>query len=245
MEITFLGTNGWFDTHTGNTTCVLADTKDAYIIFDAGGGLYKTFDMIKDDKPVYMLLSHLHLDHILGLQFLNMFNWKGGVKIILADDMKAELEAFMRPPFMATPQNHKMKVEIIPISQAKDLPFKLEYKELVHIVPTIGFRVGVEDKTIVYGLDSGPCENLTELAKNADLFITECSFLPDEKPNKMHLNPQQAAQTALDANAKLMALIHFKADDYTNLDLRDHALAAAGQIFAATFAPYDGEKFVI
>ena len=47
MEITFLGTNGWFDTHTGSTTCVLAETENAYIIFDAGGGLYKTFDIIK------------------------------------------------------------------------------------------------------------------------------------------------------------------------------------------------------
>ncbi len=245
MEITFLGTNGWFDTHTGSTTCVLAETENAYIIFDAGGGLYKTFDIIKDDKPVYLLLSHLHMDHIQGLQFLNIFNWKSGVKIILADEMKKELEAIMRPPFMQTPQSHKMKVDIIPVSQAKDLPFKLEYKELLHIVPTIGFRVQSEGKTLVYGLDSGPCANLTKLAKEADLFITECSFLPGQTPNKIHLNPQQAAQTALDANAKLMALIHFKADDYTTLEQRDEALAAAGHIFAATFAPYDGEKFVI
>ena len=32
MEITFLGTNGWFDTHTGATSCVFLNTKDSYII---------------------------------------------------------------------------------------------------------------------------------------------------------------------------------------------------------------------
>jgi Metal-dependent hydrolases of the beta-lactamase superfamily III len=245
MEITFLGTNGWFDTNTGNTTCVLAETKNEYIIFDAGGGLYRAGEFVKGDKPVYLLLTHLHLDHILGLQCLVLFNWPGGLNILVADNMKADLEDFMRPPFMSKPENLKTKTQIIALSQAANLPFKLEWKELEHLVPTVGYRLESEGKTIVFGLDSGVCDNLKELAKDADLFITECSFLPGKAPLNIHLNPQQAAQIALEARVKTEALIHFKADDYTDLAQRDEALLKAREIFARAIAPYDGEKLII
>ena len=47
MEITFLGTNGWFDTHTGATSSVFLNTKDCYIVLDAGSGLYKIPSLLK------------------------------------------------------------------------------------------------------------------------------------------------------------------------------------------------------
>jgi len=36
MKITFLGTNGWYDTDCGNTICTLLETTKAYILLDAG-----------------------------------------------------------------------------------------------------------------------------------------------------------------------------------------------------------------
>ena len=38
MKIIFLGTNGWYDTKTGNTLSVFMKTKKEYIILDAGSG---------------------------------------------------------------------------------------------------------------------------------------------------------------------------------------------------------------
>ena len=35
MKITFLGTNGWYDTKTGNTICTLIETKDYFIILQS------------------------------------------------------------------------------------------------------------------------------------------------------------------------------------------------------------------
>ena len=56
MEITFLGTNGWFDTHTGATSCVFLDTKDCYIILDCGSGFYKVPSLLKEENPFPMNL---------------------------------------------------------------------------------------------------------------------------------------------------------------------------------------------
>ena len=49
MKLHFLGTNGWFDTRSGNTLSVLLDTDKAYIVFDAGGGFYKLDGYIKEN----------------------------------------------------------------------------------------------------------------------------------------------------------------------------------------------------
>ena len=235
MKITFLGTNGWFNTYTGHSTCVLAETKDAYIILDAGGGLYKAHDLIKENKPIFLLLTHLHLDHIEGLQVLPLFKFKQGMKILVEDSSMLNLQNIMRHPYMPAPKDLKMPTEIVPLSKAKNLPFKLKYLPLVHPVKTIGFRITADDKILTFA------QNLIKLAENADLLITECSFLPNKPMGNHHLTPEQAAQAAAEANAKMLALIHFKADDYTTLDKRDEALVAAGIYFTKTFAPYDGD----
>jgi ribonuclease BN (tRNA processing enzyme) len=245
VDIFFLGTNGWFDTYTGNTTCVLAETRDAYIILDAGGGIYKTYDIIKGKKPVYLLLSHLHIDHISGLQTLPLFNWAGGLHIITPDGMKKELENIMREPFMPAPPRLKTKTRVSEASQTKNLPFKLTALPMAHIVPTCGYRIEADKKILAYALDGGVNENAVKLAKNADLLITECSYLPGQSPDNNHLNPEQAAQTAARAQARLLALIHFKADTYNNLQKRDRAMAAAGALFTHTIAPYDGDHIQI
>lgn len=241
MKITFLGTNGWFNTYTGNTTCTFLDTKNAYIILDAGGGFYKIYDLIKEDKPIYLLLTHLHLDHIEGLQVLPLFRFKQGLKIIVADESLKDLQNFMRLPFMPSVENLKMPVQIIPLSKVNELPFKIEALPLKHPVHTVGYRIKSEDKVITFAVDSGPCENLNKLASDADLFITECSFLPSVAPFDFHLNPEQAATVAEEAKVKLLALIHFKADDYNTFEKRDEAILAASLIFTRTFAPYDGD----
>ncbi len=74
MDITFHGVRGSipssgaeFSTFGGHTTCIEVMTESAQIIFDAGSG----FQNIKvcNDRPVLILLSHFHHDHIQGLGF--------------------------------------------------------------------------------------------------------------------------------------------------------------------------------
>lgn len=244
MEITFLGTNGWFDTHTGATSCVLLNTKDCYIVLDAGSGFYKIPDLLKEIKPIYLFLSHLHLDHICGLQMLPLLKNKKLTIIVTGKEQKDDLANFMHLPFMATAK--MLNVDVKEIEEIKnELPFKIEYFELAHAVKTFGYKIFAEDKVIAYGLDSGLCENVLHLAKDSDLFICECSYLPTQDPDFNHLNPKAAALIAKEANAKLLALIHFKADVYDTFEKRDLALVEAGKYYEKSFAPYDGDIITI
>ena len=83
MKITFLGTNGWYDTAIGNTPSVFIETKSDYIILDAGFGFYKAKELIKSEKPVSLFISHFHLDHIIGLHTLPLFKLFQGIDIYL------------------------------------------------------------------------------------------------------------------------------------------------------------------
>ena len=243
MKVTFLGTNGWYTTATGASTCVFAETQAAYLIFDAGMGFYRAADLVKDERPVYIFLSHLHLDHIDGLQTISKFRLKQWIKIITGPGMKAELESFMRPPFMGALDKMPSKIEIIEAEDFKDLP--LETLPLAHTVPATAFRLNVDGKTLVYALDTGVCDNLIKISKDADLLITESAFLPGVKSNNSHLTPEDAAKTALIAGVKKLALIHFKADDYSDFTLREKALTAAREIFSNTVAPRDGDNLEV
>ena len=63
MKIHFLGTNGWHTTETGDTLCTLIETENEYIVLDAGNAIRKLDKF--EDKPVFLFLSHFHIDHFL------------------------------------------------------------------------------------------------------------------------------------------------------------------------------------
>ena len=79
MKVTFLGTNGWFDTATGNTPSILVQSEKFDIILDAGNGIARADRYITQDKPVFLFLSHFHIDHIAGLHILVKFQFRNVV----------------------------------------------------------------------------------------------------------------------------------------------------------------------
>jgi len=249
MKITFLGTNGWYDTNTGNTICTLIETKDYFVILDAGNGFYKLDKYIRSEKPIYLFLSHFHLDHIVGLHTKNKFNFKQGIKIYGQKGTKDILSKIINQPFTLPFECKEMlyNVEIYELSeQSSILPFPVEFKQLLHWSPCLGYRFNLEEKTISYCVDTAPCENLLELAQNADLLITECSFKIGERYEKLpHLNPETAAKIAQKAKVKNLALTHFDAYRYQTLKERKEAQKIAKTIFKNTISAVDDMKIEI
>jgi len=249
MKITFLGTNGWYATDTGNTTCILIETNNHFIILDAGDGFYKLDKYIKNEKPIYLFLSHFHLDHIIGLHSKNKFNFKQGIKIYGQRGAKDILNKIINQPF-TVPFKHEwmsfdMEAYELP-EEINNLPFSLEIKPLSHWSPCIGFRFKLEGKIISYCMDTAPCKNFIDLAENADLLITECSFRVGEYYKDMpHLNPETAAEIATKAKVKKLALTHFDAYRYKTLEERKKAEEVAQRIFKNAFVAIDDMQIEI
>lgn len=234
MRVIFLGTNGWYNTNVGNTICVLIEGEDFYLIFDAGDGIYKLDRYIKDNKPIYLFLSHLHLDHITGLHTFDKFNFPQGITICGQKGTKELLDSVIRPPYSASLNKLRYKITFFELKEGRhDLGFFVQTLSLVHSVSSFGYRVEVDGKIISYCCDTGPCENALHLTKGADLFIAECS-LKSGQDSKVwpHLNPQMAAEIAKKAGAKKLVLTHFNAHLFPLLEDRIKAQEDAKEIFA-------------
>lgn len=246
MKVTFLGTNGWYDTATGNTPCVLVETEEQYIVFDAGFGFYKVKDIVKPGKPVLLFISHLHLDHLIGLHTLPLFKFGQGIDIYVPQGMEKDLRGLLRRPLTSSPLLLPTKLRFHSMGGRTKLPFAFEMKRLRHSVPCYGYRFELAGGIITYCTDTGECANLRRLASYADLFITECAMRPgDTAPNLFHVTPETAARVAAGAGAKQLALFHFDPGRYPALRDRGTAEAAARKIFANTVAANDGTEIIL
>lgn len=245
MKVIFLGTNGWYDTEIGNTVCTLIETDDYFVILDAGNGFYKIDQYITntDKKPIYLFLSHFHLDHIVGLHTLNKSNFSQGIDIYGPPGTRKCFTTIVNQPYTLPIKQLKTEIRVNELDKKSAVPVNVEFRKLKHSSLCYGFRFILENKVISYCLDTGICENLLHLAKNADLLITECSYKSGmEDKSWPHLDPENAAQVARDSGAKKLSLIHFDASLYLTLKDRKKAEKQAQEIFRNTFTAVDNQE---
>ncbi len=156
MKIHFLGTMGWFDSELGNTLCVLVDTEKAYIVFDAGGGFYKLDRYIKENKPVILLFSHFHLDHISGLHALAKFSFPQGIKVFGPPGVKKLFSTLINDPYSMPVKQLKTRLTINEFSPRSKLPVEIESRRLRHVGVCYGYRITAENKRLAFCTDTGP-----------------------------------------------------------------------------------------
>jgi ribonuclease BN (tRNA processing enzyme) len=241
MKITFLGTNGWYDTETGNTVSILVETEEYDLVLDAGNGIYKLDRYASGHKPVFVFLSHFHLDHIAGLHVLGKFTFGQGMVICGPEGMKKILSTLIDQPFTMPFRQLDFRTELLELpEEINKLPFPVEALPLRHAALTLGYRFTIDGKTIAYCPDTGYCENAVRLAADADLLIAECAYRPGEAVESWpHLNPETAARIATEARATLLHLVHFDASLYPALGDRKRAEEASRKIFPRTVASLD------
>jgi len=92
-------------------------------------------------------------------------------------------------------------------------------------------------RKIVLSGDTAPCEMLRVASHEADLLVHEATFTEDERDRAVHTGhstARQAAQTALEAEVRLLALTHVSTR-YAGSEIRDEARA----VFERTELPRD------
>lgn len=251
MIVTTLGTNGWFDTENGQTMCTLIRTSNYSIILDAGYGIRRAKELIDFSKPTFLLLTHMHLDHTIGLHTLDYLQFQLPLTIVVPAGQKQAFEELVRPPF--TNLWTKMVPEgsrLLGTDELADagFPFGITTLPIRHPVPTHGYRLNIEGKTVTYLSDTGYCDNAITLASGADLAIAECGALPGTvkgKENAPHMEPEICAQLAVEAGVKQMVLTHFGAGAYQTMAARMNAVAAAREIFPNLITGVDNLEIVL
>ena len=73
---------------------------------------------------------------------------------------------------------------------------------------TFGLRVSNHASTLAYSGDTGPSDNLAELARNADVFLCEATLREPEPAERGHLSEDEAVAAFEAAGAKRLIVIH-------------------------------------
>ena len=243
MRVVFLGTNGWYDTETGNTTCALIDAEPWKILLDAGNGIRRLEEPLGDrGNPVHLFLSHFHLDHVAGLHILGRFDFPGGLSIWGQPGTEDALSTLLAPPFTVPFHNLPYQATIHDLAEGTHhLPFPVTCRYLPHASPCFGYRFELEGKTIAYCTDTGPSPAVIDLARDADLLIAESALRPGQVSEGWpHLNPEMAIAMAKSAGARRLALTHFDAWAYRTLEERLRVGEEFGESFPGLTIATDG-----
>jgi ribonuclease BN (tRNA processing enzyme) len=161
----------------------------------------------------------MHIDH-----FIDIIQYSYGLKLMsgLADGFRPELllppggmqtlSVFTSPwkDLFGTISEMFRVREFDPSATTNIGNCQITFAPTVHYVPCWAIRV-VGRKTLVYSSDTGPSEQLVEIANQADLFVVEAAFMekggvPGEEG---HLTPSEAGLVARRAGVRRLLLTHF------------------------------------
>lgn len=215
---------------------------DTSILIDCGENVVR--QVIKSGIELkninYLLFTHLHADHVYGYGHFLVAGWGSGRKHLTVVGPKGTkalhektLDLFKEDINYRTslgfPSEGIMDVNIIEVEESGNinipgLPADVSAANMVHNVPTYGYRFDVGSESVVFSGDTAPTDNLVKLSKDADVLVhdacltTTSMYSHTTRPElkqvwknlqKEHCTPVQAAKTAKNAGVRKLVLTHF------------------------------------
>jgi phosphoribosyl 1,2-cyclic phosphodiesterase len=217
----------------GNTSCVQLTLLDGTIlVLDGGTGIRSLgLALSPSERPLNILLTHLHLDHIQGLMFFApMFRPESKIVIWGPAAPEASLEDRIAR-YISAP--------LSPV-EVRELPCHPSFREaettewrigsasiraasVTHRGPTLGYRVEADGSSVCYIPDhepglGAPLTELDEewisgldLARRASLLLHDCQYTDEEYPTHIgwgHSPLSDALVFAHRAQAERVLLFH-------------------------------------
>jgi len=220
MKLILLGTAGYHPTNERQTMCSML--PELGIVFDAGTGMFRVRDHLQT-PTLDILLSHAHLDHVVGLSFL--------LNVLRGDDLEMramrhvrvhgaaeKLDAIRRHLFSAHLFPVMPSIEWCPLEQPMTVgeDTSITWFPLQHPGGSIGYRLDWSDRSMAYVTDTTAHADADYIQKihGVDLLVHECT-LPDGWEQRAeqigHSCIGQVARLARAANVGKLILVHLNA----------------------------------
>ena len=244
MLVRFWGTRGSIPApgpqtarYGGNTSCIeVWPDEGTVIILDSGTGIRELgLQLLRSEKPIdrmYLLIGHMHWDHIQGFPFFKP-----------AFLPSTELNIFAPAGFQRSLEDSlsgQMQYSYFPI-KLQDLSGRIHYTELEegffrlgnvlvetqylnHTAPALAYRITAGGATVTYVTDHEPYWNSTgqqfnhpgdqrhiEFLRGSDLVIHDAQYTETEYRSKRgwgHSTVDYATDVGLAANVARLALFH-------------------------------------
>jgi len=249
----------------GNTPCLeLVAPDGTRFILDCGTGLRMLGSRWTEadegrSRETHIFVTHYHWDHIQGIPFFaplyaenNEFHFYSfRSKFLGKDSLKQVFETQMAMPYFpvnisAMSARRKFK-EVDGGESFQIRENKVTAQWLNHPQGCLGFRIETPAGIVAYATDNEPGdaklqENLRELAKDADIFINDAQYTPEQLATTRrgwgHSSWKEGVQVAREAGAKTLVLFHHDPDS-TDRGV-DALLRQARDEFDSVFAASEG-----
>jgi len=182
MQIHCLGTTGYHPSPTRHTACYYL--PELNLLLDAGTGLFRLIPLLQSNgtESLNILLSHAHLDHVVGLTFL---------LDVLAVTPLRKVSLWGQPEKLDAIQQHLYTPLLFPVEASFDIQLlsdcrhqlaigqcDVEYYPLDHPGGSLGFIIQAHGKRIAYLTDTTPRIHHEWIGRlrDIDLLMHECYF---------------------------------------------------------------------
>jgi ribonuclease BN (tRNA processing enzyme) len=239
MHLQFVGCGDAFGSGGRLNTCFHVVGQQANFLIDCGAsslvGLARLG--IARDAIDTILITHFHGDHFGGVPYFILASHfaRRAAPLTLAGPPGIEgwylraLDAAFEH-FSEIKLGFDLRMVTLPPSVATDVgalrvtPFPVVHGNSGG--PFYGYRIAVENRVIGFSGDTEWTDTLVDVARGADLFITECYAY--DKPIRYHLNFKTLSQNLPRLTAKKLILTHMSDEMLAQIDKVPHTTASDG-----------------
>ena len=221
VKLHFLGSTGYHPNNHRQTACLML--PEIGVIFDAGTGMFRVRDLIATDT-LDIFMSHVHLDHSVGLTFLYD---------VLHEKSVSRTSVHLEGDKIKSVRDHLFATDLFPVEPNFEMHPLVEEKielagggvltsfPLRHPGGSLGFRIDFADTSMAYVTDTTACvkADYVKAIAGVDTLIHECNF-PDGLEDKAELTGHSCLTPVAEVAAK----------------------ADVGRVFLVHVNPLDGEE---
>ncbi|SEF90039.1 Ribonuclease BN, tRNA processing enzyme [Thermomonospora echinospora] len=215
MRVTVIGCSGSFPGPESPASSYLVEADGFSLLLDLGNGALGSLQRFHDVLDIDAIcFSHLHPDHCLDLTvywIARVYCPFGRAPLIpvygptgTADHMAKAYEPEPNPDMGVAFEFHGFPAGPFDLG-----PFRVTAALMNHPVEAYGLRIEHGGSVLAYSGDTGRCDALVDLARDADLFICEAAFVEGRNnPPDMHLTGREAGDHAARAGVDRLVLTH-------------------------------------
>jgi ribonuclease Z len=252
-ELVVLGSAGWIPQDRRMTTSLTLRVDDALLLFDAGTGLARLgWDPFRrllppENRPIHLFLTHLHLDHTIGLTFLPAL-WSNPtvVHVPTQEAGGAGPEIFNHifgGPFFPLAFDDllpEISLETVGPGEARVEGLRISARRQQHPGGSLSYRV---EDAFAFITDAAPDPATADFTRNVRVLVHEAwigehdGSDADSTDLKGHSSAEDAARVAKEAEVGELLLCHLPLADE---DRHAGMLERARAIFPRTDLCADG-----